>query len=228
VNNRRGLEERIDRVLTRVKDGKVASRLAVSPALDVRNDGSTASGHTAHPQPHTSPRASAPTTAYSTTSRTSSPNDTGSIASRANPTPPARAPSHRQHQPSIASVLSDLSAYATPQPSTPTTDNTRQDLPSFHKPPVRHRSPAIIRKDDFGFSQMMAVVELSAANQKPPPSEPPSVAEELLFGHAEFSVDELHPKVKDIFEPTFKQLDNIDKELTTLLRTTFRTTQATG
>ncbi|KDQ07775.1 hypothetical protein BOTBODRAFT_192233 [Botryobasidium botryosum FD-172 SS1] len=218
VNNRRGLEERIDRVLTRVKDGKVASRLAVAPVPEGRNDDSTVSGPMAQAQERTLPKASIPLVTSPIAPRTNSPNDS---SLRSNPTPPTRTPSHRQHQPSIASVLSDLSAYATPQPSTPTTDIPRQEHPSSHIPPIRHRSPVTVHKNDFGFSQMMAVVELSAANQKPPPAEPISTAEELLFGHADFSIDELHPKIRDIFEPTFMQLDNMDKELTALLRSTF-------
>jgi hypothetical protein len=84
--------------------------------------------------------------------------------------------------------------------------------PSLVKPgPLRQRKPKLtLPKDDFGVSHMMAIIELAGLQDKPPPPEPMHPIDEMLFGRS-INVDELHPAIRDVYAPTFKQLNEMDQ-----------------
>ncbi|OSX60683.1 hypothetical protein POSPLADRAFT_1123667, partial [Postia placenta MAD-698-R-SB12] len=68
----------------------------------------------------------------------------------------------------------------------------------------------VLPKDDFGLSNMMAIIELKASQQQkaaPPPQDP---VDELLFGK-QIDLNSLHPQVRDIYASTFKQLNEMDE-----------------
>ena len=112
---------------------------------------------------------------------------------------------HRHKQPSVGSVLSEDSSNETSTPSTPATTATNHHARSN----TPRRGPLIL-KNDFGVSDMMAIIELGAAINKPPPPPPMDHVDEILFG-SRLNLDELHPRVRDVFDETFKQLDDMDR-----------------
>lgn len=57
---------------------------------------------------------------------------------------------------------------------------------------------------------MMAIIELAGLQDKPPPPEPMHPIDEMLFGRS-INVDELHPAIRDVYAPTFKQLNEMDQ-----------------
>ncbi|KAG8729477.1 hypothetical protein FRC12_020950 [Ceratobasidium sp. 428] len=89
---------------------------------------------------------------------------------------------------------------------------------------VEARLPArpVLMRDDFGLSGLMAVVELTAALKKPPPRPPLSTVDQLLFGPT-MSAGDIHPSLRDIYESTFKEMQEVDRQLDQLLQATFRT-----
>jgi hypothetical protein len=128
-------------------------------------------------------------------SRTTTP-----IAWATRPAEPSRAQSS-------ASAFSDetyRTAVGSPMHSTLTL--ARQT--STPKPYSRAR-PAL-PKDDFGVSHMMAIVELAGLRGRAPPLPKLDAVDELLFGRA-FDVESLHPLVREIYAPSFRQLDDMDR-----------------
>ncbi|KAJ1308846.1 hypothetical protein OPQ81_004534 [Rhizoctonia solani] len=89
---------------------------------------------------------------------------------------------------------------------------------------VEARGPSrpVLLRDNFGVSELMAVIELSAALRKPAPRPGLSPVDELLFGPS-LTVGEIHPSLRDIYEPTFKEIQDVDRQLDELLHATFRT-----
>jgi hypothetical protein len=78
-------------------------------------------------------------------------------------------------------------------------------------PVKQQRKPKLtLPKDDFGVSHMMAIIELAGLQDKPPPPEAVHPIDEMLFGR-QINVDELHPAIRDVYAPTFKQLDEMDQ-----------------
>lgn len=111
-------------------------------------------------------------------------------------------------------------------------EGTEED---HYLPPASARKrPLLVLKDhDFGLSRMMAVIEMNAAMRGPAPWQaqqsgghaPPrsriirrqqslltsdNIVDEVLFG-PKVDIEELHPKVREIYEPLAKQLDVMDK-----------------
>jgi len=84
--------------------------------------------------------------------------------------------------------------------------------PSLIKPgPTRQRKPKLtLPKDDFGVSHMMAIIELAGLQDKPPPPESVHPIDEMLFGRP-MNMGELHPAIREVYAPTFKQLDEMDQ-----------------
>ena len=112
-------------------------------------------------------------------------------------------------QESVGSVITDTSGYRTAVGSPIMTS------PSVIKPgplaATRQRKPKLtLPKDDFGVSHMMAIIELAGLQDKPPPPEPVHPIDEMLFGRP-INVDELHPAIRDVYAPAFKQLDEMDQ-----------------
>ncbi len=56
----------------------------------------------------------------------------------------------------------------------------------------------------------MAIIELAGLQDKPPPPSPVHPIDEMLFGRS-INVDELHPAIREVYAPTFKQLDEMDQ-----------------
>ena len=97
--------------------------------------------------------------------------------------------------------MSDSSAYRSASPATP---NTVRSIPRSTK------SRVMVPKDDFGVTQMMAVIEARAMIPKKSSLPPLDPVDDLLFGR-EIDVDSLHPKIKEIYSDTFKKLDEMDR-----------------
>ena len=68
----------------------------------------------------------------------------------------------------------------------------------------------MVPKDDFGVTQMMAVIEARAMISKKSSLPPLDPVDDLLFGR-EIDIDSLHPKIKEIYADSFKQLDEMDR-----------------
>ncbi|KAJ7132874.1 hypothetical protein C8R43DRAFT_895153 [Mycena crocata] len=109
-----------------------------------------------------------------------------------------------RRQASITSVMSDdVSGYATPiAPSSP-------ESPVRTPTPKAQQKRLLIPKDDFGVSQMMAVIEFrgSIPRKELPPLDP---VDEMLFGRP-LDAATLHPKIRDIYADAMKQMDDMDK-----------------
>ena len=131
---------------------------------------------------------------------------TGTTMPAGKPTPGAS-----RRQPSIASVMSDLSGYATPQGHLSISEDDRAETP---KPQPKR---LLVPKDDFGVSHMIALIEYKAS--KPKTSLPLlTPADELLFGRP-IDMQALHPTVRDIYAGAFKQLEDMDKVCKAVLLT---------
>lgn len=219
--NRDGLNEKIDRVLTKIKDGGLQPRSTVphsmsrqltSPHTDRSNsteytdcvDGRT-------PTPLAGSYVPAKRAVTGLGSRTPTPTGEGRVsrASAASPTvsTAASTQNHPHRQPSIASVMTDISgsAYATPtaQLVSPTGSPGKGVIPKL---PAKR---LYIPNDDFGLSNMMAVIEIASALHRP--VDPPlHHVEELLFGKP-VEVQSLHPDIREIYSGAFQQLDEMDK-----------------
>jgi len=114
----------------------------------------------------------------------------------------------RRH-PSIASVMSDLSGYATAPTNNEELDESPRSI-TTPKPLQQHRRP-MIPKDEFGVAHMLTIIEYRDAKPKVPlPRLNP--VDELLFGRP-MDLQALHPHIRDIYAPTFKQLEEMDKIL---------------
>ncbi|KIJ59439.1 hypothetical protein HYDPIDRAFT_100725 [Hydnomerulius pinastri MD-312] len=227
--NKDGMNEKIDRVLTKIKDGRLHSQFAlVHPTSSDQSDSLHSARSTSSSEYSVDDLASArsdgrtPTPlagAFTGAKRTASPvSDHGSrtptptaglqhTRARSN-TPPSKAgpnPSHTHRQPSIASVMSDISTYATPtaQLVSPVGSPLNDSVP---KPQTKR---PYIPRDDFGVSQMMAIIEIAGTVTRPqePPLHP---VEEVLFGKS-VEVQSLHPDIREIYSGAFQQLDEMDK-----------------
>ncbi|CCO28232.1 hypothetical protein BN14_02225 [Rhizoctonia solani AG-1 IB] len=165
------MEEKLDRVLNKIRDDKTNGRLGANISVQARQSpsGTSRSSHHRHGS-DSSPRLG------------SSP-----------------------HQDSDASHYYNGRSPVTP----PTT--------------VEARGPGrpVLLRDSFGVNELMAVIELSAALRKPAPRPGLSPVDELLFGPS-LTMGEIHPSLRDIYEPTFKEMQDVDRQLDELLHATFR------
>jgi hypothetical protein len=154
------MEEKLDRVLNKIRDDKTNGRLGANISVQARQSpsGTSRSSHHRHGS-DSSPRLG------------SSP-----------------------HQDSDASHYYNGRSPVTP----PTT--------------VEARGPGrpVLLRDSFGVNELMAVIELSAALRKPAPRPGLSPVDELLFGPS-LTMGEIHPSLRDIYEPTFKEMQDVDR-----------------
>jgi len=115
-------------------------------------------------------------------------------------------------------VLSDNSGRGTPVRSQSNLhrveDRVKGNTPIA--PPRSKRRRPVIPKDDFGYANMMAIVEYKSLRPKQPipPLDP---VDELLFG-APLDLDSLHPQARDIYASGFKLLEEMDKVLDTYIQ----------
>lgn len=232
IRDKDGLGAKLDRVLSKIKHEKSAGRSlqsaagsaldpmdmarTTSPSVYSTAEGTMGSRSTtpnAHvmngrsPTPTTGQRATSPLSRLSSY-RTASPGDTEPRSRSSTATPSgakaARPPHDRQL--SLASVVSDSSAYRSASPGTP---NANRGVPT----PVRKR--VMVPKDDFGVAQMLAVIEARGRIRKKPSLPPLDPVDDLLFGR-EIDMNSLHPKIKEIYSDTFKQLEEMDHVSLTL------------
>ncbi|KAI0059360.1 hypothetical protein BV25DRAFT_1889997 [Artomyces pyxidatus] len=242
--NRAGLSEKLDRVLSKIKDGKGVSLIPSSPPssastvdsiasaysnMDPSDDdtktlgqpnsrsttpsaaqlnarsGSLTGQRVVSPAPASGSRTATPVSADGKRARTATP--TSSSSSKGSPDPHLR-------QPSIASVMSDTSGYRTAVGSPVQSSPSVPTRAVFTPKPVRPKP--VIPKDDFGVSHMMAIIELAGLRNKTPPLSPMDPVDELLFGR-EIDLETLHPHIREIYGPSFQQLDDMDKILDDLL-----------
>ncbi|KAJ3904149.1 hypothetical protein F5879DRAFT_989479 [Lentinula edodes] len=240
VVGRGGVNEKLDRVLNKIKVGKGQGNLLLqkrvqSPSL--RSD-SVSSRYSyddsvtvdAHAQVR---------------SRSATPVS----AARPGTTTPTNIPSNRRN-PSVASVLSDGSGYitanshgitspiererSTPTPTsalisapplTPlTSPSTSAPVPTLpHQQrktptPTTKRPPPIHTKEDFGVSHMLSVIEFRAMKPKTlnkpggrNDSDVDSV-NDMLFGRP-IDLDSLHPKIRELYADSFKRMAEMDEML---------------
>lgn len=121
---------------------------------------------------------------------------------------------HKQSQPSIASVLSDTSDYRTAASSTPLAMASMRNMLS-PSPPVTKRPK--LPKDDFGLTEMLAIIHSRADLAKPPPQPEPDDVDKLLFG-TPLNIEDVHPKLRDIYAPTYQKMKEIDAVSNSFLR----------
>jgi hypothetical protein len=198
--------ERIERVLTKIKQGGLPIRdsfisfeRSLSPASqyseETARSRSTTPGsaglvsRTPVPAPSLMSQASSFMTA-----RTSSPQ---SRPGTVTPTAGDR------RKPSVASVVSEMSRYDTPLAgynSSPATTPTKSSAPR----------KLWIPKDDFGIDRMLAVIESGGITGSKPEKPALHPIEEMLFGRP-LVLEELHPQVRDIYADAKQQLDDMDK-----------------
>lgn len=158
------------------------------------------------------------------TSKSAAPGPQGPIASRAtaslgprtaSPTPSQRAGAGHHSQPSIASIMSDFSAYTSGSESVvhdgPVLRSAEGGLRSASalagKAPPTSNLPL---SGESGISRMLAIVELSASLAQPPQRPEPSILDQTFLG-TPINLDELHPRVREFFEPAVHNLEDMGK-----------------
>ncbi|KAF8522320.1 hypothetical protein JB92DRAFT_2888045 [Gautieria morchelliformis] len=213
ARNHEGLGDNLDRVLSRIKGSKPTGKSAAPSLSSIVADSriSDASAYSvveegdppaSQGEPLSSSRGATPSVvqdAKASRAASGTPVDREKAGSKAG--------SYQNERPSVGSLRSDDSSNDTSSPSTPATTATNTHAQSN----TPRRSPLII-KDDFGVSEMMAIIELNAESTKPAPPPPGDYVDKMLFG-SRLNLEELHPRVREMFAGTFKQLDDMDREL---------------
>jgi hypothetical protein len=217
--------EKLGRVLSKIKNGKSkdkdlaslssidSSRQSASVSeysLDFRADATRSGARSVSPHGTAGLRSRSPHELSNMPPRAAS--AAGALdkhSSRPGTTTPTakQAPGSSRRQPSIASVMSDLSGYATPQGHLSISEEDERS----QTPKPQQKRP-FVPNDDFGVSHMIAFIEYKASQPKSP-LPPLTPAEELLFGRP-IDMQALHPTVRDIYAGAFKQLEEMDKVCT--------------
>jgi len=230
------LKQDIDRVLTKIQDNSLLTVNSAPPKDDelspsVYSEVGTSQGGTPAGTPsysefmdagndHTQSRSRSLTP---TTGRLppQDPSNAASIASRATVATGNRSispvTSHHQ-QPSIASVMSDLSAYTA---GSVADGLSKSNVQGRTHAQTESRSPSDRNQlstrriwDESGISRMIALIELGAVQTQPPPR--PNILDHMFLG-TPLSVDELHPRAREFFEPSIRRLDDVEKQLDRLM-----------
>jgi len=225
--HKEGMNKKIDRVLNKIKDGRLHAQyvMAAAPSPDnLSSAGSTPSeysddavtarsgseGRTPTPLASSITATRRVASPASDVSRTPTPTPADGRHSRTRSTTPSSKPgssvSRSLRQSSIASVMSEVSTYATPTaqltspPGTPHTDTT---------PKQQNIKRPFVPKDDFGVSHMMAIIEIAGSVPKvpQPPGDP---VDEMLFGKP-LDVTSFHPEIQEIYAGAIQQLNEMDK-----------------
>ena len=234
---RDGVDEKLHRVLSKIRDGRTIQRAASSTppsattadsvysdaGLGEESAASVERSRSATPVESRGSKADdiLPRGPSPASERTVTPDirrqrsGTPSSASQGRSTPqqqqqqPIQAPvGPHLRQVSINSVTTDTSGYRTAVGSPVATSPSLLSKPG---PVKQQRKPKLtLPKDDFGVSHMMAIIELAGLQDKPPPPESVHPIDEMLFGR-QVNMDELHPAIREVYAPTFKQLDDMDQ-----------------
>lgn len=132
--------------------------------------------------------------------RTASPGESTDYHRSGTSTPVAKPmPAHERNM-SMASALSDTS-YRSGTPSSGLHRNAK---------PLKETPPLTLPKEDFGLTQMMAVIEARSPLQKAPETPLHDPVDEILFGK-QLDLNTLHPDIGNIYSESFKQLEEMDK-----------------
>ncbi|RDB20253.1 hypothetical protein Hypma_012584 [Hypsizygus marmoreus] len=225
--------EKLNRVLSKIKSGKSKEKdLASLSSMDSSRRSGSVSEYSMDDAPadrrlgtrSISPPGSegliskSPTEFSQTLSRSSSATGTNDRQSRPGTTTPTGKPAgagpgnpNSRRQPSIASVMSDLSGYATAPTHVSTSRNEERESPRLVATPKPQQRRLVIPKDDFGVAHMLTIIEYKDAQPKValPPLDP---VDALLFGRP-IDTQSLHPQVREIYAPAFKQLEELDRML---------------
>ncbi|TFK24214.1 hypothetical protein FA15DRAFT_619644 [Coprinopsis marcescibilis] len=195
------LGDKLDRVLNKIKQEKGKERDGLVPSASRNSTARSISPSEYSDDGEGNSRAVTPGSAGFNSKMPSGNNNTSTRSA------PAVSPTSRRN-PSIASVMSDASGYATAT-SVATITNNKPSKPSEQK-------PLVLPKDDFGISHMMAIIDYKSSRPKKP-SPPPDPVDKLLFG-VPMDLESLHPQVREIYASSFKQLEEIDKMLDNCIR----------
>ncbi|KAJ8508415.1 hypothetical protein ONZ45_g9302 [Pleurotus djamor] len=215
VRSKDGYGDKLDRVLNKIKTGKARQRQRESVSQS-----SFTSIESASPSEYSLDRSRSATPGSAgllsrtpipneTVSRSLSPSGPGTATPRPGTVTPTAKPDYpgpSRRNPSIASVVSDVTGYATPTTQFSPSESPRK---TSTPKPYAQRKRVVIPKDDFGLTQMLAVIELGAIKPKEP-SKPLDPVDKLLFG-APLDLESLHPQVRDIYAHSFKELEEFDK-----------------
>jgi len=216
------LQERLDRVLAKVKEDKI--RRAASPSGSAASRPRSYIAGSATPSGRASPAVLSGRLSPLNTTQTGrlSPlggRDSPTIDQLISQSPRSQSNQSRQSQhgkkPSVASVSSILSS-GTDQLSTPVTGNSSNGrAPSgasftpASSATSNHRRP-VVYPAEFGFDTLVTIV--NAAEDSPRPSSSSStrdVAREALFGR-DLNDLNLSPPVQQLYEPRFKTLNELE------------------
>lgn len=207
------IQKSIDRVLTKI-NGKLSSSTSSAASQSARVGASESPSSQYSFNETATTRAVSPNSGQNqntSNSRSSTPITTSRAPSR---TQSGRAATAHKTQTSITSVMSDSTAMDRSRTGTPAANNPMVNgtgtapLALRSQPPPKPTKLKI--KDDFGLEQMIAIIELAASREKPPPPSPLSYEDEVLFGPT-LSANDLHPRVRDIFEPALQSLEEMDR-----------------
>lgn len=198
----------ISRVLDKIKNGPVhqsaseSTFRSTSPSMYSEDGQSDASGS----------RAATPTASTMASHRSITPTaskDAVSNRSRS-VTPTAGAssdnPTHRQYQPSIESVLSDVSDYRTAASGTPLAMSSSRL--ALSPSPILAKRPRI-PKDEFGLTEMLAIINAKAMLGKEPRPPSPDEVDKLFFG-TKLDLETVHPQIRDVYAGTIKKMKEIE------------------
>lgn len=203
--------EKLNRVLSKIKSGKARERdLASLSSADSARFSRTVSEYSVDERQGTrsiSPPGSAGLKGdlSNTLPRSMSASGANDRSRPGTTTPTAKPAGSDRRHPSIASVISD---YSTPLTHARELSN-ENDSPRSVATPKPQQARPIIPKDDFGVAHMLTIIEYKDAKPKAPVP-PLHPADELLFGRP-MDLQALHPSIRDIYAPTFKQLEEMDK-----------------
>ncbi len=231
------LEEKIQRVINKVKTGG-----------SVRSSGSademTASHHSPQSQPGRSTpqpsgnRVLSPLLEYRTTESTPRASDSRSTSRQADYQVTAasvnRIISRHRQQPSIASIMSDLSVPLGPEDDTTSSTPLTASSSTHPTPPfsgavfTRHVSSAsptprtpVLYKDDFGIKTLMAIIEARAREyRKAPPAKIECDEVQRIFYGEKLDMETVHPDIRACFAPIQARLDAMDRDIDELLGAT--------
>lgn len=218
--NHEGLGDNLDRVLNRIK-GKTAATSGRSlgvPAMsreekrvsDMSAYSVTSSeGEGAQTQTQPLNQGGTPAVVPAGTRTVTPPRQTiPATEANENPTQPSASTGSGSH----SNSSSPIDLITTSSPSTPAT-TARGATTGGGGTSTGHRTPLVMR-DFFGVTDMMAIIEYTANDsmrRKAGAGEGEmDVVDKLLFG-PRVNVDELHPRVREMFAGTLKQLEEMDK-----------------
>jgi hypothetical protein len=227
-----GVGEKLDRVLNKIKKPSTQASISATSTKDSHNSTQSASGSEYSIEDRGTEQANsreATPVSAGFKDRTPTPTSATFAGGQRGPSPssmlpraisPARAQTntptlsssktllHPSRQPSDQSVVSESSRYATPMTEAKELVSQSPPITPDTPSPVA-RNQLLIPKDDFGISQMMAIIELGGMLPKIPlpPMDP---VDELLFGRP-VDIDSPHPQIRDIYSGTFKELEDMDK-----------------